>query len=169
MELSPHARIGRGPGYPPELEGALREKTAAWLSVHPFLALDSGYVDFLKPYSGLAVSRDDDPSLDWGLDIAGFTGTGGCLDEVDFCVFDPTVPAIDEKGFYRFADVSYCAYPDLTRPWSGWLGADFGYDATGERPWGIYRLLDPPQWFCSTFAEWLSRVIERKGRVLEIE
>jgi len=126
-------------------------------------------VNFLKQYSGLEVGSENAPGLDWALNIAGFTGPGGCLDEVDFCTFDPTVPAIDENDFYQFAVVGYCAHPDPARPWSGWLSADFGFDASGRRPWGVYRLLDPSQWFCATFAEWLSQVIERKGRVLGIQ
>jgi hypothetical protein len=172
LEVAPHAQLGAGPEHPATPDLTLAARIATWLSVHPFLDRDAAYVDFLKRYSGLDVLDEYTPEnvakgLDWDLDIPGFAPVAhlSFLDETGGHSrhFDPTVPHIDKNGFYHFATV--CYHSGQGNEASDWAHEEFGFDASGERPPGVYRILDPPEWFCETFFQWLTQVIERSGRV----
>jgi hypothetical protein len=166
-QLSPQAQVGRGPENPEEPNLDLADQTSRWLDLHPFLQRDPGYVAFLKRYSGAAVH---DPEQDLEIDIHGLSGVGSYLTEVDYGVFDDTVPRIDEFGFYPFASV-YFNVGD-PKAFESYVGVGFSFDARGNRPWGVYRGITPQvgaetaeHVYCDTFQEWLERVIERRGRL----
>ena len=170
LEVAPHVYIGRGPEHPTHPNSTLAKRTATWLSVHPFLNQDAGYLEFLRRYSGVQVLIEK--SLYWGLNIPGFTPRLG--DDYRFGYgtgrLDPTVRHIDENGFYDFAEVFFELPGEEDE--SVWAREVFGFDASAKRRWGVYRSeeqvfegtigpLGPPEWFCETFLEWLRRVIDR--------
>jgi hypothetical protein len=178
LQVSPQANIGRGPEHPTRPELALATRIATWLSVHPFLSRDAGYVDFLRRYSGVQVlteysAQNVAKGLDWDLRIPGFApqprplGKHGCLDYTGGHGgrLDPTVRHIDKNGFYNFGEVFFRHSGGGDEP-SDWAYEEFGFDASGERRSGVYRILDPPEWFCENFLQWLTQVIERRGRVV---
>jgi hypothetical protein len=175
LKAAPEAHIGRGPDHPTSPDLTLAQRIATWLAVHPFLNRDAAYVEFLRRYSGVDVlseytAENIAKGLDWDLDIPGFAPVGpvSCLDDVGGHVsrFDPTVPHINENKFYSFATVCFRHSGQGTEP-SDWAHEEFGFDASAERRWGVYRILDPPEWFCETFTEWLGRAIDSRGRVCE--
>jgi hypothetical protein len=122
--------------------------------------IDSGYVDFLRRYSGADAS---DPESGFDVHIAGFTGFGGVLNEIGPFTYDDETTGIDEHGLYPFAVTG--------------IGQDvmeFSFDGTGRRPWGVYRRYRRKQethwqevqgeWDCGTFLDWLTHIVESRGR-----
>jgi len=45
----------------------------------------------------------------------------------------------------------------------------FGFAATPELRWGVYRLLAGGErsWYCETFLEWMERVIAARGLLFD--
>jgi hypothetical protein len=173
LEVAPLAQIGQGPAHPAAPNPTLVERITTWLAVHPFLNRDAVYVDFLRRYSGVDViaeytAENVAKGLDWDLDIPGFATVGSidCLDDTGGHSrhFDPTVPHISETGFYHFATVCF-RHSGLGDEPSDWAYEEFGFDASGKRRWGVYRIVDPADWFCETFSEWLARVIDSRGHI----
>ncbi len=89
-------------------------------------------------------------------------------------VYDPyggTAP-VDEQGFFIFATSEYWR---LGRPGKqNNIGLGFGFDATGSRRRGVYRSarlgdqeLRPCSWYCEVFSEWLERIIQCRGQLLD--
>jgi hypothetical protein len=158
----PPALVCCGPEHPTQPEPALAERVRLWLATHPFLHQDEGYVRFLKRYCGAVVG--DKAGRLWAT-VHGFHPEVGYLDEYDFCRYDATVPAIDQRGLYPFAVMA------KDRPGDGKLLdrqvlVEFSFDGTGARPWGVYRTAffrsEPetgPQMLCASFCDWLRMVL----------
>ena len=102
-EASPEALICRGPEHPTHPEVSLAERVRLWLAAHPFLDQDAEYVQFLRRYAGALIA---DREGKFGAVVHGFHPEVGYLDEYDFCRFDPTVSAVDERGLFQFALMS---------------------------------------------------------------
>lgn len=54
-------------------------------------------------------------------------------------------------------------------PVDGEIGIGYGFDATGNRLWGIYRFMEEEkgEWYSESFLQWLNEVIDKKGRLLD--
>lgn len=77
-------------------------------------------------------------------------------------------PAIDDDGFYGMCS-SVIKISETSNKIDGEIGIGYGFDATGNRPWGIYRFIgeEKAEWCCESFLQWLNEVIDRNGRLLD--
>jgi hypothetical protein len=157
----PSAIICRGPEHPKKPEQSVSERLRQWLSAHPFLDQDEGYVQFLKRYAGAVVA---DKNGRFRAFVSGFHPQVGYLEDCGFVHRDPTEPALDGRGLYQFALMQYdrsVAGKFLDRH----VFVCFSFDGTGTRPWGIYRdaiVGQQPrgteELICGSFCEWLRKV-----------
>jgi hypothetical protein len=139
----------------------LAQEIEAFLNEYPFLRQDQGYVDFLESYAGAWVAW---PNNDLVIDLFGFTQVSTHIVKEDGYIVDPT-------GFLTICDGMVRLREGGFR--EGVIGQGFAFDATGERKWGIYRyvMIDGIEaamdWYCETFLQALSALIETKGRLPE--
>jgi hypothetical protein len=142
---------------PPEAAQDHRLQTAvdALLASYPCLERDDGYVAFLRRYGGALLVRDDGLLLslfgfshDIGMHLV--EGPGDMVSDGCLIIGDMIVPRVPSD-------------PRDT------AAVGFGFDVTGERRWGVYRIIDggAPSWYCATFLEWLTRLVERSGWLLD--
>lgn len=173
--------IGRGPRHPstpdPTLEGIIQE----YLEVYPFLRQDHGYIDFVESYAGLYVYRE---AVDVVVGIFGFCyGISSLIEKTDQGFLWQGESSVVVDGFLVLSDVSLVleekrGYQTSTELVNNVVGAGFGFDTLGSRPWGVYRKNDvdpsisrtyyPPirdtwYWYCSSFTEWLQILLDTKG------
>lgn len=156
-----YASIGRGPKNTESPRSELQQEIDNFLDEHPYLRNDSGYVDFLEYYSG---ARVDFPEGELVIDIFGF------LEEIGFHLIKDRFGEsdIDEQGYFMFCTTVVQVAKD-SDPNNEELGLDYAFDATGKRTWGIYRVINygEYEWYCSSFLEWLEKLIDKKGLLLE--
>lgn len=125
------------PGDPDERDRQLARVVAAF----PLASRAPDWLAFLRDYGGLTYVRDAYSTGFFGvsynasvhiLDGEGDPVTDGCL---LICDSDPPLLA------------GYSA---------------FGFEATGERPWGVYGVTRTggTHWFAATFTEWLEYFVE---------
>jgi hypothetical protein len=152
------AVVGQGPKHPDSPRPELQSEIDQFLNEYPFLREDAGYVAFLETYAGATV---DSPE---GVIVVIF----GFLLDVGLHITEDEGPLIDDEGFLTFATVQvrtaegkegFHEYTDMA----------FGFDATGERPPGIYRKIDfnPTAWYCQDFLTWLRLLVENRGRLFD--
>ena len=125
--------------------------------MYPFLRQDEGYVCFLEMYAGGVFWRDQD-ALSLGL--FGFDS------ELSTHLVKGPGDTV-EHGYLTFCDM---VIPPRADPFGkDAIGLGFGFDATGERRWGVYRLLGEGRadYYCETFLQWLRLFVEREGRLDE--
>jgi hypothetical protein len=140
-----------------EADAKFEKELERLLGRYPFVRQAPDWLAFLTRYGGGTLTRDDD-MLSLGLygfshdatlhilDGAGEPVDYGCL---YFC--DVVLPREPVKG-----------YTDET------ISLGFGFEASGERSWGVYRIRDGnSEWYCETFLEWLERFVEKEGRLLD--
>ncbi len=150
-------QLGRGPKHPSEPEPALATDVVQLLAQYPFLRRDPGYVAFLERYAGAVLWRD--PNL-LSLELFGF--------HPELSTHIVTGPGeIIEHGFFTFCDMVVPRTPEA--PFADPIGLGFGFDATQERRWGVYRLWGGGEadWYCDTFLEWLEKFIALDGRLID--
>ena len=157
----PDATVGQGPRHPtepvPELEAPIND----FLEEYPFLCKDTGYVEFLKAYSGAYVLWPGDELV---IDIFGFS-------EVSSPVISEEYPVIDNEGYLTFCSVLYRVKPGGGVENIQTLG--FAFDATSQRRPGVYRQLvgresgspTKTEWYCETFLELFHELIDKQGRL----
>lgn len=155
-----HATIGNGPKHPDSPNAALQSEITEFFSTYPVLAKDQGYVDFQEKYAGAVV--------DWPYDELTIV-IHGFYDFTEHVLY-PDEPLIDDDGYFYFAEV-------ITKTSAGSkdrqdiIGMGFAWDITGMRKPGIYRTVGqsgsdtPNMWYCETFLEWLSDVVEKRGKL----
>ncbi len=167
---SPSSVVCHGPEHPTQPDPSLADRVQQWLGTHPFLHRDEGYVQFLKRYCGAVVC---DNTGKFCATVHGFHPEVGYLDEYDFCLFDPTVPALDQRGLYQFALMGF-EVPGSGKFLDRRVLVDFCFDGTGARPWGVYRSgtvgRDPEsdaELICGSFSEWLCMVYAGEAHRLE--
>jgi hypothetical protein len=162
-ELSrlPRAVIGRGPRYPESPDETMAADLRKLLAEYPFLSKDAGYVAFLERYAGAAVYSY--PDADITIHIFGF------IEDVYHLLTGPG-PIVEQDGFFDFAYTEF----HLGTPKEGITTVGASFDATGKRRWGVYRSVRHPggamiahAWYCETFAEWLCRAVQHRGRLLD--
>lgn len=149
--------LGCGPEHPSAPEPALATDVAKLLAQYPFLRRDPGYVAFLERYAGAVLWRDQDLL---SLGLFGF--------HPELSTHLVTGPGeIIEHGFFTFCDMVVPRDPDA--PFGDSIGLGFGFDATQERRWGVYRLWGggKADWYCDTFLEWLEQFIAKGGRLID--
>jgi hypothetical protein len=152
--------VGEGPKHPisphPEIQGEIDN----FISEYKFLLQDKGYVDFLECYSGMLIDSSDGKIF---IDVFGFLedislhltrGEGSVVDD-DYLGFCSAVVRIGSTGNLNKDDV----------------GLGFAFDATGEKPWGVYCSINAAkyEWYCSSFREWLEKLVRTKGYFVEPE
>jgi hypothetical protein len=72
---------------------------------------------------------------------------------------------ITDDGFLTFADAAVPETEGVFGP-NDPLGVAYGFDATGERRWGVYRCLSeqPYEWYRDGFTAWLETLVALQGR-----
>lgn len=156
-----YAAVGKGPKHTESPRLELQQEIDNFLDEHPYLRYDSGYIDFLEYYSG---ARVDYPEGELVIDIFGF------LEEIGFHLIKDRFGEsdIDEQGYFMFCTtVVQVAKSENSN--NEELGLDYAFDATGKRASGIYRVINygEYEWYCSNFLEWLEKLIDKKGLLLE--
>jgi hypothetical protein len=154
----PGAILDHGPDHPLSPDAEREREVEAYFRRYPFLLADSGYVAFVRRYL--------------------WAGTEG--DNVGIHVYAPVSEVydpywnnpLDEEGFFTFATSEYWLLGHPGRQNNIALG--FGFDSTGDHRKGVYRSAMlasreqvPWSWYCETFAEWLERIIQRRGQLLD--
>ncbi|MEH2444617.1 MAG: hypothetical protein V7K18_02180 [Nostoc sp.] len=154
-----NVETGRGPKHPtfPNTEQA--QEIAEFLETYSFLKKDQGYVDFLESYAGLLLYRDSDF---FSLGIYGFD------EDVSLHLIKGEGELIDEAGMLTFADLAL-PLQEGDKSADNLRGIGFGFDSTQQKTWGVYRSIDdqPYHWYCGSFLEWLEKLYNQKGRLLE--
>jgi hypothetical protein len=151
--------LDRGPDHPYSPDTERQEEVEAYFRRYPFLLADCGYVAFVRRYMWAGTEGDN-------VGIHVFAPVSA--------VYDPyggTDP-VDEQGFFLFATSEY---RKLGRPGKqNNIALGFGFDATGSRRTGVYRSarlgdqeLRPWSWYCEVFSEWLERIIQSRGQLLD--
>jgi hypothetical protein len=154
-----HLKLGRGPNCPDKPNFQIADELAAFLERFSFVVRDEGYVQFLQTYAGGVFWRDQD-ALSLGL--FGF--------DADLSIHltkGPGKPV--EYGCLTFCDM---VIPPRSDPFAAKaLGLGFGFEATGARRWGLYRIWPGGrvEWFCDSFIAWLRRFVAHEGRLDEAE
>lgn len=126
------------------------------LEIYPFLKKSVEYITFLRRYAGALLVRDDDGFL---LSFFGFShdigvhlteGPGEPIEEDCLVFCDLIVPMGTVEG------QETCAVA-------------FGFAATPDLHWGIYRFDKGSErsWCCETFFDWLRLVISTRGRLFD--
>lgn len=152
------ASVGRGPKHPQSPRPELHEEIDNFLSQHPYLRKDNGYIDFLECYAGAMV---DWPNGELVIDIFGFS------EDVSLHLTQDEGSVIDDEGFYAFCSSVVRVDKDQESKHE-YLGLGYAFDSTGTRKWGVYRCIEdePCQWYCASFREWLKELIDKKGRLM---
>src|SRR6266542_4038675 len=133
-----------------DADDAFQAELERLLAEFPFVARAQDWLEFLRRFGGGMWSRASD-----GLSL----GLYGFSHDVTMHILDgPGDPVGD--GILLFGDISLP---------TGGVELAFGFEATGERRWGVYRFVDggDPEWYCESFHEWLERLVEREGRLLD--
>lgn len=159
-----HALVGEGAAHPISPQPELFHEVVSFLAEYPFLKKEPTYQVFLACYGGASVAWPDNSLV---IDIFGF------LEEVSTHLQDEFLDqVVDEDGFFMFCSTvvrggKYEGFDDN-------IGIEYAFDATGKRPRGVYRFVsgkdyesEAYQWYCGTFSEWLSELIDQKGRLLD--
>lgn len=151
----PGALVGNGPGLDEEGHPSRLDE---FLASAPAVARDTGYVDFLRRYSGVWVN---DEAGSRTIDVFGFGDVGGDIDEV-------LEPVTLEQPYVGFAD---CIYNRVDA--SGRFDLDeylFAFSNDLEAEPGVYVQLETmagvkaPWLRCSdSFIGWLRELVRREG------
>jgi hypothetical protein len=140
-------------------DAKLQDDVTALLDAYPFLGRDEGWVAFLRRYGGALLVREDGLLLslfgfseDIGMHIV--KGPGDPIYDGIFVFCDGSVPRV----IHGRVDAETAAES---------VAVGFGFDATGERSPGVYRLIDGrnPTWYCATFCDWLRKVVAQDGQL----
>lgn len=120
------------------------------LAEYPWLERHADWVDFLRTHGGYSIIPG---ALTTNLDLFGLSH------QYSFHLLDDPGDVVgEEDGCLCFGTVTWIV------PSGGEVTVAFGFEATGRRPWGIYRMgPGEPTWFCETFLEWLERVASSRG------
>ncbi|MDB4965523.1 MAG: hypothetical protein JWN44_1212 [Myxococcales bacterium] len=133
------------------------EEVVRLVTRYPFVKRATDWLEFLRVYGGGMMTRERD-MLSVGL--------YGFSDDVSLPILDGPGEPI-ECGCLLFGDVvlpkeRIDGYTEDT------ISLGFGLDSTGARPWGVYRVRDrQSHWYCSSFIEWMERLVQRGGRLIE--
>lgn len=150
--------IGKGPKHP-EGNPSLQQKIKQFLGEYPQIGRDDGFVEFLEYYSAASI---DKPHEQLTLEIYGFSP------DITLDISQADEPLIDEKGFFRFAEILVKPGPHDEKA----IGGLYAFDCTGQRRRGIYQKIYlwssnsetmNFEWYCETFINWLADVVESKG------
>ena len=149
-------QLGRGPMHSTQPNSKVASEIEDFLSRYPVLRQGQGFVDFWQRYAGASWDRPRDEFLG---SVYGFDPVTMHIenDEGGFEVI--------EQGLLYFADVYLLTEADHD---SEWKQCFFGFEATGERPSGIYRMWDDNnetriEWFCASFIDWLRLIVNLNG------
>lgn len=77
---------------------------------------------------------------------------------------------VDKEGFLTLCDMVVPRVIRMPRSPSNLgdtVAVAFGFDATGDRRWGVYRFVNggAGAWYCETFFEWLGILIGKDGQL----
>jgi hypothetical protein len=152
------AVTGSGPEHPTRPNRELQSEVDRFISDHPPVLSDEGYVTFLKKYAGAYFENADATRI---IDIFGFGGTATDIS-------DPEGSSVTEDGFLIFAQ---CIYTEIS---DGKLidsyEHDFALSVKADRPPGVYKasstLREPEPHFvyhAEGFCQWLQELVEVGG------
>lgn len=122
-----------------------------FLSRYSFLYKDEGYVDFLKLYAGAML---DLPNGNFTIDIFGFD------ESVSMHLTQDESQIVDDNGYFTFCSSVIKVKSDKFAL-DSFKGIGYSFDATGNREWGIYRIIEGEEhkWYCDNFLNWLKIII----------
>jgi len=155
-----YVSLGKGPKHP-EGDSSLQPEIDEFLAQYPTIARDRSFVDFLEYYSAAAVDWPDEQLT---IEIYGFSP------EITLLIGRPEEPLIDALKFFRFSEILVKLGPHGEQAIDGL----YAFDISKDRVAGIYQkttvwTTDSASinyaWYCATFSEWLSRVVEAGGRL----
>jgi len=153
-----YTRIGKGPKHP-EGDAQRQAEIDEFLARYPQVKRDKSFVEFFEYYSALAI---DWPNEALTLVVHGFSP------DISLEIARPEEPLVDEKNFFRFAEIIVQPGPNGERA----IGSLYAFDTTEQRRSGIYQKtkasgIHSPwpefEWYCETFIEWLSRVVDTQA------
>jgi hypothetical protein len=155
-----YVSIGKGPKHPkgdPNLQQAIDE----FLAEYPTIARDRSFANFLEYYSAAAIDWPDEQLT---IEIYGFSS------DITLLIAQPEETLVDAQGFFRFSEILVKPGPHGEKAIDGL----YAFDVSQNRSAGIYQkttvwTTDSDTinyvWYCRTFLEWLSRVVEAEGRL----
>lgn len=152
------AQVGSGFHHPEHPDPDLAQITQEFFSRFPFLKKDQGYVDFMETYAGAFLYV---PGENLSIDLFG-------LSDVSTHLIEGEGELIDDDGFLAICDICV-PINEKTGASGDSIGFGFSFDTTLSRRWGIYRHLPnkPPELYCGTFIELLTKLIAKKGRLFD--
>jgi hypothetical protein len=156
----PGAAVGHGPRHPTSPNPAVADDLTWFFDEqYPGLKADPGYVEFMWRYAGLSRKDEDYHHLFY---LYGFgPATADILHDLD-------EDLADEEGMFTIAECTVDGdIPE--RPLDSY-SMDFGFDLTGSRRPGVYRLESTMQvprtawvWHTTDFTTFLSEAVARGG------
>lgn len=154
-----YIRIGKGPKHPdgdPEVQAEIDE----FLALYPQVKQDQSFVDFFEYYSAIGTEWPNEALI---FIVYGFSP------DIMMEIAHPDEALVDENGFFRFAEIIFHPEPYGKEG----IASVYAFDTTGQRRSGIYQETKeagvyrrwPPkyEWYCETFLEWLTRVVEAQS------
>jgi len=142
----PLATVKRAPEEADAPCQELTEATQTLVKQHPYLANDSGYMQFLRSYGGAHLGP-----VEVSSELTSFVMIYGFGDGFD----DPMADSVTPEGFYVFCTYRFgqAAEPDTVE-------YAFALDTTGNRRWGVYRESDAGwRWYCPAFVDLLQEIV----------
>ncbi len=158
------AVLGCGPRHPRSPHGQLTSRVAKYLSYFPFLKQDTAYVDFMEVYSGTSLYR---PAPLLAVDVPGFSDASvGLVKFNDGYYWKGEVNIVTPDRFLIFATLEYATQQRIE------VAAAFAFDASGQRPFGVYRADSREAeasdfvWWRASFGDWLVWLVQDELRRL---
>ncbi|HXM58416.1 MAG TPA: hypothetical protein VOB72_23655 [Candidatus Dormibacteraeota bacterium] len=154
----PGAQVGRGPRHPRSPDAAVAPRLDTFLSEHPTLRDDAGYIEFQEKYAGAMIQH---PGRRQIVDILGFSDASTDMQEMEG-------PVVDDDGFLVFAECIHHITVDGRLEEVHEQAFAFSV-VSGRRP-GIYRLVSTMadqsgeyRWYTDDFTVWLRDLVDNDG------
>jgi hypothetical protein len=149
-----YLQLGRGAMHPTNPNPNAGIAMNDFLRRFPIPRRDLGFIEFWQKYAGASFESFSGRHF---IAIYGFDQVSMLIEE-----FADAWEVI-ENGVLYFADVL-----DTTNS----RQIFFGFEATAQRPWGIYRVWHTDEqthtsWCCETFSDWLRWVVKNDGHWME--
>lgn len=152
-------RTDYGPYHPEHPDTQKISDLQKVLQKFPFLQEQAAdYVNFMERYAGACFSQD------WRLmtmDVFGISH------EVSIPLLQDVGDTITEDNFMTFSSLALLRSEDQP-DYTDFVAVGFGFDSSGNRKKGVYRSIDlqPYEYYCASFNDWLNLFIEHRGYLL---
>jgi hypothetical protein len=127
---------------PPEDPAERERQIARVRAAFPYVDREPDWLTFLSAYGGLTYVRETQPWFSTGFFGVSYRASDHIIDGEGEPVSDGCLLICD-------------ADPPII---GGYLA--FGFDATGERPWGVYGVTESgSEWYAPSFLHWLTEFV----------